>query len=113
MSLDVSIGKDVATTPRNIWICLYHTNRVDEAIDYLKRSLQNMENASLDMNRDKDVERAQFCMGMCLSKNQLAQAIDFFNRSMQILNCASSGDAIDENAAYPFHKMGIGWSITN
>ena len=81
-------------------------NQLNEALDYLKRSLAIKERISLGVDSDPMISATLFEIGRCLmNMNQLNEALDYLKRSLAIKEQISLGVDSDPMISVTLHEI--------
>ena len=87
--------------------CLMNMNQLNEALDYLNRSLAIAERISLGVDSDPNISVTLHEFGCCLmDMNQLNKALDYLKRSLAIKEQISLGVDSDPNISATIHEIG-------
>ena len=87
--------------------CLMKMNQLNEALDYLKRSLAIYEQISLGVDSDPNISVTLHEIGRCLMKmNQLNEALNYLKRSLVIVERISLGIDSDPEISVTLHEIG-------
>ena len=99
--------KTISKSQQNIGYCLMELNRLTEAFDYFKQSLDTKKRISPGVDTDLDISMSVQSIGRCLMKmNKLTEAHNYFRQSLEIKQQLSQNVDLDREISITFNDIG-------
>ena len=103
----IDFDREIGISWLNIGQCLTAMNKLDEAMNYLKRSLECFERKSQSIESNEDISFALKGIGCCLSAmKNYTEALSFLNKSLKIRESLSIEVSSDREKSILYNHIG-------